>query len=605
MGTIFKKTVTRPLPTNATVAERRRRATAKELGRNPNQTTIVETVAKWRDKKGDSKSAVVVIAADGSQRIRVKSATYYAQYRDGDKLKQFVPTGCRDSEAAKSVLAELERRAERVTAGVVTSAENETVDQQTAPIAKQVADYLESLRVKRGKGKRLRVAPRHVQNVERVLSRIVSECGFRSLREINAEAVRKWVAQLLDDSKCEWSPRTINAHLSAIKAFCNWATTTKPRRLQANTLERFAMLDESTNPIRARRSMTPTELQNLLTVARMRPLAEFGRKTKRKTADEQPTNATSRKTWTKEPLTLPGLAEAYRRGRDALKRSPGKIVELERKGRERALIYKTLVLTGLRFGELTSLTVGDLQLDLSPAWLTVKPENEKAGQGAELPIRDDLAIELRAWVADRRQWACGESESVSIVVAADPLPLSTLLFDVPTGLIRVLDRDLSACGILKRDDRGRTLDVHALRHTFCTLLSRAGVAPRTAQQAMRHSSIELTMQRYTDPALLDVAGAVDCLPALSLDTFAPETIREIMRATGTDGATSFVAPTVAPNPDNGATIVSICDNLASNLRDAKTIENNEKPPVFQGFSLERVTGFEPATYSLGSCHSAN
>jgi hypothetical protein len=30
--------------------------------------------------------------------------------------------------------------------------------------------------------------------------------------------------------------------------------------------------------------------------------------------------------------------------------------------------------------------------------------------------------------------------------------------------------------------------------------------------AMRHSRIELTMNLYTDPALLDVAGAINSLP---------------------------------------------------------------------------------------------
>ena len=40
------------------------------------------------------------------------------------------------------------------------------------------------------------------------------------------------------------------------------------------------------------------------------------------------------------------------------------------------------------------------------------------------------------------------------------------------------------------------------------------LAPRVAMAAMRHSSLELTMNVYTDPALLDVAGAVEALPAL-------------------------------------------------------------------------------------------
>ena len=34
---------------------------------------------------------------------------------------------------------------------------------------------------------------------------------------------------------------------------------------------------------------------------------------------------------------------------------------------------------------------------------------------------------------------------------------------------------------------------------------------------MRHSSISLTMYVYTDPTLLDVAGAMEALPELGLD----------------------------------------------------------------------------------------
>ena len=34
---------------------------------------------------------------------------------------------------------------------------------------------------------------------------------------------------------------------------------------------------------------------------------------------------------------------------------------------------------------------------------------------------------------------------------------------------------------------------------------------------MRHADIKLTMGIYTDPRLLDVAGALDALPSLPLD----------------------------------------------------------------------------------------
>jgi hypothetical protein len=118
------------------------------------------------------------------------------------------------------------------------------------------------------------------------------------------------------------------------------------------------------------------------------------------------------------------------------------------------------------------------------------------------------------------------------------------------------DRLLAAAGIPKRDDRGRTLDIHALRHTFGTLMSKGGVAPRTAQAAMRHSDIKLTMNVYTDPRLLDVRGALDALPALPLTG---NSEGESLRRTGTDAGAPeklvqhvapLVAPTVALTADN-------------------------------------------------------
>ncbi len=65
----------------------------------------------------------------------------------------------------------------------------------------------------------------------------------------------------------------------------------------------------------------------------------------------------------------------------------------------------------------------------------------------------------------------------------EPIPArlagKTPLFAVPARLPRILNRDLNAAGIAKLDDRGRTLDIHALRATFETLLNTGGVAPHS------------------------------------------------------------------------------------------------------------------------------
>jgi hypothetical protein len=74
------------------------------------------------------------------------------------------------------------------------------------------------------------------------------------------------------------------------------------------------------------------------------------------------------------------------------------------------------------------------------------------------------------------------------------------------------------------------------------MLSQAGVALRVAQQAMRHSDIQLPMRNYTDPTLLDVAGAVAKLPTMGIE-------QEKLKVTGTNDTKtidSSVAPTVAP-----------------------------------------------------------
>jgi hypothetical protein len=70
--------------------------------------------------------------------------------------------------------------------------------------------------------------------------------------------------------------------------------------------------------------------------------------------------------------------------------------------------------------------------------------------------------------------------------------------------------------------------------TLATILNKSGVAPRTAQEIMRHSDIRLTMKAYTDAKLLNVSGALDKLPKLSPappHASTPET----HRATGTNG----------------------------------------------------------------------
>ena len=65
-----------------------------------------------------------------------------------------------------------------------------------------------------------------------------------------------------------------------------------------------------------------------------------------------------------------------------------------------------------------------------------------------------------------------------------------------------------------RDAEGRYADFHALRHSFITMVGKAGVSPREAMELARHSDMRLTMKTYTDTAQLPLAATVRRLPSI-------------------------------------------------------------------------------------------
>jgi integrase len=506
VGTVFKKQVTRPLPPEAEIFTRKG-----------------ERFARWKDHRGKTRTAPLTVGKDGADRILTESPYYVAKYRDGAGVVQTVATGCRDETAARQVLADLERKAELVRSGVMTVAEAAIGDHQAAPLAEHFAAFDQHHQAKG-------VTKIHREDTGRYLNRIATDCTFRTLADLRREALERWLALRAAEGM---SARTRNAYRNALVSFCNWAVETN--RLAVNPFDPVPKANEKADPRRQRRAMIEPELVRLLAVARERPLLEA---------------LTVRKG--------PRKGERYANVRAEVRE------RLQLLGRERALIYKTLVLTGLRKGELESLTVAHLHLDDAVPYLTLDAADEKNREGNDIALRDDLAADLRDWLADKLRRLQDEVRQTGGPIPAR-LPPDTPLFDVPSRLVMILNRDLRLAGIPKRDDRGRTLDVHALRHTFGTLLSKGGVAPRTAQAAMRHSDIRLTMNTYTDPALLDVRGALDALPALPLDDKATE--GEAVRATGTGGVLDkfvhLVAPTVAPTPDNRGSTLSLAGNRVS------------------------------------------
>ena len=511
MGTVFKKTTTRPVPAGAEFAEK-----------------DGKRVARWR-VRGKLRTALLTIGADGGPRIATRAATYMAKYRDHAGAVVERATGCRDEQTARQMLAKWEREVEQIKAGTLDAKHLDSARRSAESIRTHLDAYEQSLIA-------AETSPVYRANLRRAVLRVAAECDFATLADLSREAVERWLAERVAE---RMSARTRNHYRESLVAFANWCR--EMGRLREHDLHRVPKADPKSDPRRPRRALTGAELTRLLSVARSRPLAD---------------------------------AKTVRRGKNKGKAvavlSATLIAKLTLLGRERALLYKTFILTGLRANELRTLTVRNLDLTTGAETLQLEARNEKNGAGSTLPLRADLAEELREWIGGKK------------LMPADRL------FTVPAGLLRILNRDLEAAGIPKRDDRGRTVDVHALRTTFCTLLSATGAAPRTTQQAMRHSDIKLTMGVYTDPRLLDIRGAIEKLPALSGHSVAPP----VAPTPGGSGQRVSSQGTFSQLSEGTGSRVELVANPCPVNRNAPVTI-----PVITGASLQQVglTGFEPAT----------
>ena len=160
---------------------------------------------------------------------------------------------------------------------------------------------------------------------------------------------------------------------------------------------------------------------------------------------------------------------------------------------------------------------------------------------------------------------------------------------------KMLRVDLEAAWIPYRDEQGRFLDFHSLRHSFVSRLARSGIMPAVAKDLARHSTITLTMDRYTHGVVGNGAAALNALPDLS----APAC--ETARRTGTDGAAagaSSLAPPLRQTADFGATSANhgeLKDDVGRVARGPETPEKaRETSKNVQ--PMEAAVGFEPTKY---------
>jgi len=187
-------------------------------------------------------------------------------------------------------------------------------------------------------------------------------------------------------------------------------------------------------------------------------------------------------------------------------------------GPERAMLYRLAVETGLRAGELRSLIVSSF--DFVGCTVTVEAGDSKRRRQDIIPLRPDTAAELKDFFRGK-------------------LP-HVAAFKMPDKTSDMIKADLADAGISYVDESGRYADFHSLRHTTGSLLAASGAHPKVAQSLMRHSTIDLTLSRYTHIYGGQESEAVNNLPDLSLPSS-----KYKAAATGTEGTEKNLASYLA------------------------------------------------------------
>jgi integrase len=277
--------------------------------------------------------------------------------------------------------------------------------------------------------------PKHVRQTERAIISTLTASGAEFPADLNRERLESALARIRREGK---SARTYNYHLTAVRGFFRWMV--RQHRLDHNPLDHLAKLNVETDQRRVRRVIDQAQLADLI-------------------------GATA-------------AGKAFRGLEPA----------------DRVILYQVAAFTGLRCGELSSLTPESFALASRPPTVTVPPRRSKRRREDVLPLHPDLAEILGLWLVGKepRQRVFPGTWHRR---AADMLKI-----------------DLLSAGIPYTDEQDHVFDFHGLRGTFITNLARAGLHPRVAQQLARHSDINLTMNVYTKLGLSDLADGVRQLP---------------------------------------------------------------------------------------------
>ena len=346
------------------------------------------------------------------KRADVKSNKWYFSYKN-EHGKNRVRVGFTDKRATQRLANDLEKNAQRIREGLIDPAEERLKEHR----ARSISDHLEEFEQSRRTKKR---TDKHIKSTINRIESAIDALGWERIGDIDAGQLELYLGEVRTER--DWSAKSYNAHLTAIKSFSKWLW--KMGRCAVDPLASLSRAPENDDPKRPRRELTADEIERLLAATEAGP----------------------------------------------------KLVRVT--GADRAMLYRVLLGTGLRFSEAMSLTPEFFELDHATGpRVRVLPSFSKNGKPVFQPMPTDLAGHLRPWLASKK--------------------LGKPLWRTPHNACRAwLQKDLEAADVEYQDVRGEYADFHAMRHTYITRLNRAGTPLATAMSLARHSDPKLTLKAY-------------------------------------------------------------------------------------------------------------
>jgi integrase len=262
-----------------------------------------------------------------------KNEPYTIQYRN-HLGKRVTKKGFTDKGLTEQLAAQLESEARLRVTGMVDVDQERFAEHKRAAIGIHVAAFKESL---------LDNSPLHVSVTVGRVERIVAGCGFKTLADIDTEAVVRFLRKLRKEE--DIARRTYNHYIQALDAFCRWCVQNK--RLLSNPLLGIERLNVEIDIRRKRRALTAEEVARMIQAARASSV----------------------------------------------------IVERQN-GEKRARIYIFSYMTGLRRKEMGSLTPRSFDLDSKQPTVTVEAACSKHRRKDVLPLHPELVVMLRDWLKD-------------------------------------------------------------------------------------------------------------------------------------------------------------------------------------------------------------